>query len=403
MAASRACTEPSGITCMPSRPQPCWRDSSRLSQSVSEPAVVTPMRLPLRSAMVLIGDLASTTTARFDGAPYIAATPIAGTPLARKPSPGPEPSDDVDRAGGEAGLHLRVALEARDRELDAFLLEDAGLHADVGRGEGPGIRDRLADAELVLRQRGSRSRATQPPAATAATDLGLGIGSIKYASRRCARRSAGKRVAFPRILRDYRDDALKIKPRRPAPTALQFRHHLAREQLDRALRFRQRQIAKRELPDAIIAAGRGELLAQECHHGARRARDTLPHLGDAVEIRRPRMRGRAVVQPVQVGEARVPSRIGAARERQRLGVGVGDDDETAEPHQRQRRVAPGLAPGVAEGVERRARRRHRIEADRRCRPLVRGAPGAFGRMQRRTRPADTASAAAQAPSARCRT
>ena len=155
-------------TCMPSRPQPCWRDSSRLSQSVSEPPVVTPMRLPLRSATVLIGDFASTTTARFDGAPYIAATPIAGTPLARKPRPGPEPSDDVDRAGGEAGLHLRVALEARNRELDAFLLEDAGLHADVGRGEGPGVGNRLADAELVLRQRWTtrackQRQATQRP------------------------------------------------------------------------------------------------------------------------------------------------------------------------------------------------------------------------------------------------
>ena len=133
--------------------------------------------------------------------------------------------------------------------------------------------------------------------------------------------------------------------------------------VNRPLRFRKRQIAERELPDAVVAAGRGELLAQERRHGARRARDTLSHLGEAVEIRRARMRGREIVPPVQAGEALMPARIGAARQRERLGVGVGHDDETAEPHQRQRRVVPGVAPGRAEGVERGARRRHGVEAD----------------------------------------
>ena len=76
---------------MPSLPQPCWRDSSRTSQSVSEPVVVTPMRLPLRSLTALIGVSNGSTSARFAGGPYMAATPIAGAPLARKPSPGPEP------------------------------------------------------------------------------------------------------------------------------------------------------------------------------------------------------------------------------------------------------------------------------------------------------------------------
>src|SRR4051812_254039 len=77
---------------MPSGPQPCWRESSRVSQSVSEPNVVTPMRLPLRSATVLIEERDSTDKQRLEGGPYMAATPIAGTPLARKPSPGPEPT-----------------------------------------------------------------------------------------------------------------------------------------------------------------------------------------------------------------------------------------------------------------------------------------------------------------------
>src|SRR5829696_2426510 len=50
------------------------------------------MRLPLRSATVLTEDRDSTDKQRFEGGPYMAATPIAGTPFARKPSPGPEPT-----------------------------------------------------------------------------------------------------------------------------------------------------------------------------------------------------------------------------------------------------------------------------------------------------------------------
>src|SRR5262245_1900636 len=92
MAASRAGTAPSGTTLMPSGPQPCCCESLRVSQSVSEPSVVTPMLLPLRSATVRIGERDSTQSARFAGGPYMAATPIAGTPLARKPRPGPEPT-----------------------------------------------------------------------------------------------------------------------------------------------------------------------------------------------------------------------------------------------------------------------------------------------------------------------
>src|SRR5262245_16711017 len=92
MAARRACICPSAKIWMPSLPQPCWRESSRTSQSVSEPAVVTPTRLPLRSRTLLTGVPNGSTSARLAGGPYMAATPIAGAPLARKPSPGPEPS-----------------------------------------------------------------------------------------------------------------------------------------------------------------------------------------------------------------------------------------------------------------------------------------------------------------------
>src|SRR5258705_9007484 len=92
IAARRAGTAPSGTTLMPSFPQPCCCDSLRVSKSVREPSVVTPMLLPLRSATVRMDERESTQSARFDGGPYMAATPIAGTPLARKPRPGPEPT-----------------------------------------------------------------------------------------------------------------------------------------------------------------------------------------------------------------------------------------------------------------------------------------------------------------------
>src|SRR5215467_243710 len=92
MAARRAGTAPSGTTLIPSGPQPCCCDSLRVSQSVSEPSVVTPTPLPLRSPAVWIDERESTVNARLAGGPYMAATPIAGTPLARKPRPGPEPT-----------------------------------------------------------------------------------------------------------------------------------------------------------------------------------------------------------------------------------------------------------------------------------------------------------------------
>src|SRR5215468_947869 len=93
MAARRAGTAPSGTTLMPSGPQPCCCDSLRVSQSVSDPSVVTPTLLPLRSAALRIDERESTVSARLAGGPYMAATPIAGTPLARKPRLGPEPTE----------------------------------------------------------------------------------------------------------------------------------------------------------------------------------------------------------------------------------------------------------------------------------------------------------------------
>ena len=253
MAASRACIEPSGITCMPSRPQPCWRASSRLSQSVSEPPVVTPMRLPLRSATVLTGDFASTTTARFDGAPYIAATPIAGTPLARKPSPGPEPS-----ATSTAPAVRPACICASPLKLEIARSMPSCLKMPACTPTSVAAKAHEFGTDLPMRSLSCASAG--PLASTAAsnpatTDLRL---VTINPSRRCA--------AFPEfcaIIGTMRSRSNCGNLRR----GLQSRHHLVREQRNRPLRFRKRQIAERELSDAVVAAGGGELLAQERRHG----------------------------------------------------------------------------------------------------------------------------------------
>ena len=67
---------------------------------------------------------------------------------------GPAADADVDGVGGQPLLHPGVAAEGRDIELEPVLGEDADLHADVDRGEGPGERHRLADAQLFRRTRG---------------------------------------------------------------------------------------------------------------------------------------------------------------------------------------------------------------------------------------------------------
>src|SRR5579863_4699031 len=77
---------------MPFGPQPCRRDSSCTSHSVSDPTVETLTVLPCRSATDLIGLSFATSTVRSEGASAKAATPIAGTPLAMNASSGPEPS-----------------------------------------------------------------------------------------------------------------------------------------------------------------------------------------------------------------------------------------------------------------------------------------------------------------------
>jgi hypothetical protein len=91
MAARAGSMPPIATMVMPAGPQPFTTPILLPIQSVSDPTVVTPMRLPLRSSTVLIAELALTMTAMLVGMPAIAATAFAGTPLAMNAMPGPLP------------------------------------------------------------------------------------------------------------------------------------------------------------------------------------------------------------------------------------------------------------------------------------------------------------------------
>ena len=51
--------------------------------------------------------------------------------------------------GRQSLLHPGVAVEGRRLDFDALLREDAGLHANVERAEGPSECHSLADPQLL--------------------------------------------------------------------------------------------------------------------------------------------------------------------------------------------------------------------------------------------------------------
>src|SRR6516162_11109709 len=91
-AATCAWLTPSGTVFIPIGPQPICRENSRASHIVSEPTVETEIGAPLRSSYLLIGEGLPMVSPMESGSLAMAATVVAGTPLARKPMPGPEPS-----------------------------------------------------------------------------------------------------------------------------------------------------------------------------------------------------------------------------------------------------------------------------------------------------------------------
>src|SRR5580704_5274693 len=82
---------PSATGVILAEPQPSCRDSSCTSQSLSEPAVVTPIFLPLRSSGLRMSGATPTIKPMLSGSLASAPTALAGTPLARNPMAGPEP------------------------------------------------------------------------------------------------------------------------------------------------------------------------------------------------------------------------------------------------------------------------------------------------------------------------
>ena len=58
---------------------------------------------------------------------------------------------DIEAAGGEPLLELRIAAKCRHLDLEAFLLENLGFGSDFGGAEGEGIGNGLAEANLVER------------------------------------------------------------------------------------------------------------------------------------------------------------------------------------------------------------------------------------------------------------
>ena len=98
------------------------------------------------------------------GGPAKAATAIAGEPLAAKAMPGSAAEPEIDAARGQRLLHLGVAGEIGDLDLETLLGEKALLDADIDRQEGPGGALRLADMDLLIGVRG-----VPPMSVTAAT------------------------------------------------------------------------------------------------------------------------------------------------------------------------------------------------------------------------------------------
>ena len=150
-------TAPNGTARMPSWPQPSWIAICLASQSLSEPTVDTAISLPLRSAIVLIGESASTIAEMLRGGPAKAATPIAGEPLADKRHPRSAAEPEIDAAGGKRLLHLGVAAEIGAVDIEAMFGEEALRDTDIDRQEGPGGALRLADTDLLVGARGLRT------------------------------------------------------------------------------------------------------------------------------------------------------------------------------------------------------------------------------------------------------
>ncbi len=143
---------------MPSLPQPWRRESSCTSQSVNEPAVVTPSFFPLRSATLFTGLFIGTMM------PHIARRSVhRGDRNCRHAFGaithcGARTEAEVDLTGRHRLLELAVAFERRHVELESDFIPDVRVDADFERGERKRVDDGAPDVNFV-RRRGLRGGA----------------------------------------------------------------------------------------------------------------------------------------------------------------------------------------------------------------------------------------------------
>src|SRR5260370_17181698 len=86
--------------------------------------------------------------AKFGGRPIHGGAAYRRPPLGAEAEARPRAHRHIDAVGGERLLDARIAREAQDLQVDAFLLIDFGLDADLGSPESEGIGNRLAEPDL---------------------------------------------------------------------------------------------------------------------------------------------------------------------------------------------------------------------------------------------------------------
>ncbi len=145
---------PSATGSMPFEPKPSCRDSSRASQSLSEPAVVTPIFLPLRSSGLWMSAAAPTIKPMLSGSLASAPTALAGHALGQKSHGRPGAEAEVDGIRHHPLLQFGVAGEDDGFDVQIVLRPNAFRRADLDRRKGERLADRFADPHFVGGGRG---------------------------------------------------------------------------------------------------------------------------------------------------------------------------------------------------------------------------------------------------------
>lgn len=202
-----------------------------------------------------------------------------------------------------------------------------------------------------------------------------------------ARKIDGKRDFTPRVVANYKTYgigsvfgvSLDSDGLTECVLGHKFRHDLTRKEFDGRLALGEAEIAECELADGVVRAGLFDLGAEPFTDRRGRTGHALAAGHHVVEVRRAGMLLRASVLAKQMGEARMPYGIGAARHGQRMVVRFRDHDKARDAELGQRSVGVQIAPDPDIGVRRQARVLGRIEAHRAQTP-ARGALSRVGRV-----------------------